>query len=249
VDVPKEDAMQERGRNHFLSSVPSEIWRALSSKLEPVELPRHKRLETKGRDIEWVYFFESGIGSVVGYAPQGRQIETGIVGYEGMVGATIALGDMHSTQNVVMQVAGMGRRLQAAVFRSLLRDVPQLQKHTLSFVRALMIQSAQTAVANGTAHIPQRLARWLVMLDDRIEGDVLAITHAYIAVMLAVARPGVSLALKALEREGLIETARGLLLIRDRDALIKRSDGLYGATEREYRRLLNWQPLRSRGQG
>jgi CRP-like cAMP-binding protein len=234
--------MQERGRSHFLSSLPYDTWRRITSKLEPVDLPPHRRLETKGKDIEWVYFPETGIASVVGLAPKGRLIETAIIGHEGLVGGSVALGDMRSTQNVVMQISGTGRRVPVATFRSLIRELPALQHRTLLFQRALMIQSAQTAVANGAAHIPQRLARWLVMLSDRIGSDVLAITHAYIAIMLAVARPGVSLALKALEKEGLVKTSRGLIMIRDRGALISKSDGLYGGAEQDYMRLLGWKP-------
>ena len=192
--------------------------------------------------MEWVYFLESGIASVVAHASKGRQIETGIIGHEGFVGSSLLLGDVRCMQNVVMQVPGTGRRISVQRFMTLVGQLPDLRQHSLLFLRAFMIQTAQTAVANGCAQLSERLARCLVMLNDLVEDDVLAITHDYISVMLSVRRPGVSIALKALEKANLIAIKRGLIAIKGRDGLIAKANGLYGATEREYDRLLHWRP-------
>ncbi|MEJ0042196.1 MAG: helix-turn-helix domain-containing protein [Rhizomicrobium sp.] len=124
------------------------------------------------------------------------------------------------------------------------RESATLRDHLLLFARAFAIQVAHTALANGAGLLEQRLARWLLTLHDRVEGDTLAITHDYIATMLSVRRPGVSVALKVLEEQGLTRVNRGLIAIVDRQGLLEKSAGFYGPTEEEYRRLLNWTPQR-----
>jgi CRP-like cAMP-binding protein len=129
--------------------------------------------------------------------------------------------------------------------RALLESRTLLEKMLL-FSRAFLIQVAHTALSNGAGLLEQRLARWILMLHDRIDGQTLAITHDYIAVMLAVRRPGVSVALKVLEEQGLIRVNRGLIAVVDRTGLLEKSGGLYGRTEAEYRRLLAWSGTREK---
>ncbi|HEY0105964.1 MAG TPA: Crp/Fnr family transcriptional regulator [Rhizomicrobium sp.] len=234
----------ERSRNHLLMSLPDDAWNRIALMLESIRLPAHQALETHGRDVEWIYFVESGIASVITESAAGDQVESGIVGRDGMTGPGVALGDGTCAQTVVVQIAGSALRAPVPDFRKALEDSASLRAQALLFARAFAIQTAHTALANGAGVLEQRLARWLLMLHDRLDGDVLAITHDYIAIMLSVRRPGVSVALKELEGKGLIRSRRGAIEIVDRGGLLERSGGLYGRTEEEYRRLLGWRSAR-----
>ena len=232
--------MQDRGRNHLLASLAPAEWDRLAPELQPVTLGVRKELELRGHDVEWVYFPQSGIASVIAESSEDHRVETGVIGYEGMTGTGIVMGDVRAAQTIVMQIAGAGYRMAASRLRALLADNASLREKLMLFARAFHIQVAHTALANGAGLLEQRLARWLLMLHDRVEGDTLAITHDYIAVMLSVRRPGVSVALKVLEEQGLTRANRGMIAIIDRQGLLEKSAGLYGRTEAEYRRLLNW---------
>jgi CRP-like cAMP-binding protein len=231
----------ERTTNHLLAALNERDRELLLSEMERVTLPIHKQIEVAGRPLEWLYFLDSGIASVIAESSGGHQVESGIIGSEGFTGVSVALGDAHSAQLVVMQISGAGMRISAAKFQAALVQSSQLRERSLLFARAFMIQAAHTALANGAGLLEQRLARWLLMLHDRVDGDTLAITHDYIATMLSVRRPGVSVALKVLEEQGLIRVNRGLIAVVDRAGLLRKSDGLYGRTEAEYERLLHWR--------
>ncbi|MEI9991942.1 MAG: Crp/Fnr family transcriptional regulator [Rhizomicrobium sp.] len=232
--------MQDRSRNHLLASLDDPDWQRMAPELQPVKLAVHKQLEIRGGAVEWVYFLQSGIASVIAESSGGRQVETGVIGFEGMTGTGVAMGDPRAAQLIVMQIAGEGHRVAAPRLRELLAESPSLRDRLLLFARAFAIQVAHTALANGAGLLEQRLARWLLMLHDRVEGDTLAITHDYIATMLSVRRPGVSVALKVLEEQGLTRVNRGLIAIVDRRGLWEKSAGFYGRTEEEYTRLLGW---------
>lgn len=232
--------MQDRSRNHLLRSLTDGDWDRLAADLQPVKLALHRTLETRGHDIEWLYFPESGIASAIADSAAGHRVETGIIGFEGMTGVGVLLGDRCAAQSVVVQIAGEGQRIAVHRMEALLAQSDSLRERLLLFARAFMIQTAHCALANGAGFLEQRLARWLLMLHDRVEGDGLAITHDYIATMLSVRRPGVSVALKVLEEQGVIRVHRGLIVIIDRQGLLLKSDGLYGRSEQEYRRLLQW---------
>jgi len=225
-------------RNHLLSRLSVRDFAELAPHLEEVELPSRRQLEIRGRAVERNYFPESGLASVIAQAAKGQLVETGIIGREGFTG----IGVERCTQSIVIQIAGHGYAAPAAIVRRLTDESPTFRMAKLRFARAFTVQAAQTALANGCGRLEQRLARWLLMLHDRVDGERLAITHDYIAIMLAVRRPGVSVALKQLEAEGLIENERGVILIRNRAGLRLKCDGLYGATEQEYQRLIGWKP-------
>ncbi len=234
--------MPDRNRNHLLASLDESDRSRLAPELQPVTLAVRKELEALGQDVEWIYFPQSGIASVIAESSGGHQVETGIIGFEGMTGTGVALGDHRATQTIVVQIAGEGHRIAASRLRELLAESATLRDRLLLFTRAFAIQVAHTALANGAGLLEQRLARWLLMLHDRVDGDTLAITHDYIATMLSVRRPGVSVALRVLEEQGLTRANRGVIAIVDRQGLIEKSGGFYGRTEEEYRRLLNWIP-------
>jgi CRP-like cAMP-binding protein len=119
-----------------------------------------------------------------------------------------------------------------------MKKSPSIQKSFLHFAQAFMIQTAHTALANGRANIEERLARWLLMAHDRVDGDDLPLIHEFLALMLGVRRSGVTVALHELEREGLTKSYRGHIRVLDRKALEKAANASYGVAETEYERRM-----------
>lgn len=215
---------QNPQQNYVLSSLSQSDYGLLEEYLEPVDLPVRKVLERRGRKISAIYFPESGFASVVanGITP----IEVGIIGREGMTGLAVILGDDSNANDVFMQVAGQGHCMRVQDFRQALDASVSLHRSLLRFVHSFLEQTMRTAVANGRSKIEERLARWLLMADDRIDGPI-PLTHEFLAMMLGVRRPGVTIAVQQLERAGMIARKRRHIVVVDREALGKLSNGAY----------------------
>lgn len=209
----------------------------LSPSLELVELRLRQPIEKAHEPIEHVYFPESGIISVVAKVGS-DEIEAGLIGREGMSGIAVLLGNHHSPNDAYVQMEGSAQRLTARRFRSALRDSKSLQHLLQRYAHVFMVQIAQTAFANGKARIEDRLARWLLMAQDRQDEADLPLTHEFMAIMLGVRRPGVTDALHELESKGLIRAKRASIRIIDRKGLVALAGGTYGVPEAEYKRLL-----------
>ena len=136
------------------------------------------------------------------------------------------------------RVSGSGHRVTAELLRQGIEQSPALHTSLLRCAHAFNVQTAQTAVANGRHKIEERLARWLLMAQDRGDGDELRITHEFLGLMLAVRRPGVTIALNLLEARGLIRARRGTVRIVDREGLMESSNGAYGVPEAEFRQAV-----------
>jgi CRP-like cAMP-binding protein len=234
--MPEAPAMQSP--NRLLSRLSPEDLGVLWPHLEAVELPVRKQLESRNTAIETIYFIEHGFASVVANGT-GRSIEVGLIGREGMTGLAIIMGSDRSPHETFMQVGGDGQRISAGKLRQLTEENPILHRSLLRYGYAFVIQTAQTALANGRSKVEERLARWLLMANDRLDGDRVPLTHEFLSVMLGVRRPGVTLALSMLEKDGLIQAKRGTIVIVDRTRLRKISKGAYGAAEAEFNRLFD----------
>ena len=162
-----------------------------------------------------------------------RGIEIGLIGREGMTGLALLMGMDRTPHDVFMQNAGRGWRIPAAELRRALVQRRSLLGAMLQYAHVFNIQTSYTAVANGRNKIEERLARWLLMAHDRLDSDRLTITHEFLSQMLSVRRPGVTVALKALEKTGAIEVGRNGIGIVNRKALQKLSNGSYGVPEAE----------------
>jgi CRP-like cAMP-binding protein len=212
--------------NRILARLSKADFRLLEPHLEPVDLPLRKMLAVRNRRVEHVYFPESGFASVV--ANGDIAIEVGIIGREGMTGMSVALGNGDSVpHDTYMQLAGRGQRISAEQLRKAIAASVPLHHALLGYVHSFMVQTAQTALANGRSKIEERLARWLLMAHDRVDGNELPLTHEFLAVMLGVRRSGVTVALQELERKGLIAHRRSVISIVDRDGLEHSSNGTY----------------------
>jgi len=212
--------------NRILAGLAPEDFALIEPHLEPVNLPVRKVLETRRKRIDHVYFVESGFASVVANGSHEPSIEVGIIGREGMTGIAIVLGGDRAQHATYIQVAGKGQRMSAARLRELDEQSPAFHRAMLRYARAFLAQTTTTALANGRSKVEERLARWLLMAHDRL-GDELRLTHEFLGLMLGTHRPGVTLALQALEGAGLIATRRGCITILNRKALEKRSNGTY----------------------
>lgn len=225
-----------RFRNKLLLALPSDALALLE--LARVELPRRTSLETPNRRIAHVYFPDSGIASIVASPTADAQVEVGIVGRDGMTGVAIVHGADRSPHAVYMQVDGAGHRAEAAAVAAAMERHPECRRIFLAFAQALMLQISETAVANVRATIGERLARWLLMVQDRVGGSEIPLTHEFLALMMGARRPGVTEAIHELSRHGLIAGARGKVVILDRPGLEEHAGRYYGIPERELRRLL-----------
>jgi CRP-like cAMP-binding protein len=213
--------------NRILSRLSRQDLELLEPHLEAVDLPVRKSLEAHKKRIDHVYFIESGFASVVANGSTKPSIEVGIIGREGMTGLAIILGSDRAQHATYIQVAGTGLRISAARLRKADERSNTLHRSMLRFAHAFLAQTTATALANGRSKIEERLARWLLMADDRIDGDDLPLTHEFLGLMLGTHRPGVTIAVQALEKAGLITTRRSHITIVDRKALEKSSNGTY----------------------
>ena len=223
--------------NRLLRSLSESDLAAVSSRLKPVDLPLRFDLERPNKPIEHVYFLEAGLASMVARGPRKRQLEVGMMGSEGMTGHVVVLGDDRSPHSTFMQMAGNGHRLASDDLRRLMAGSDTLHAILLRYVQSFLIQSTHTAMSNGSARLDERLARWLLMAHDRAVGDQLALIHEFLALMLGVQRPGVTVAIHSLEKRGLIRATRGNIAVLDRKGLEAAANDSYGPPEAEYRRL------------
>jgi CRP-like cAMP-binding protein len=160
--------------------------------LEVIALDARQVLETPGDPIDHVYFVESGLVSVVGASQPDHRIEVGMVGYEGMTGLALVLGDDRSVNETMVQSAGSAQRLPGKALRKMMAASESFTATLLRYVNVFMVQGSQTALANGRGRLDERLARWLLMWHDRVESNEFPTTHELLALLLGVRRAGVT---------------------------------------------------------
>jgi len=228
---------QTATRNILLAVLAPADFALLQPYLDIVDLPLRRQLERRDRPIEYVYFFESGLASMVVSAGATHNIEVGIIGNEGMTGLAILLESDRPWHETFIQTAGQAWRLPADALRTAMAQSPSLRHVLLRYANFLVSQMAYTALANGRYKIEERLARWLLMADDRADGQAVHLTHEFLALMLGARRAGVTNALGEFQRRGVLRVKRGVIAIADRDGLEESANGSYGVPEAEYKRL------------
>jgi len=164
--------------------------------------------------------------------------EVGLIGCEGMTGTAVVLGGDQSPHSTYVQVSGEAQRIAADELRKAMHASASLRNLLLKFVHVFMVQTAHTAIANARCHIDQRLARWILMAQDRTRSETLALTHEFLALMLGVRRAGVTEALQNLNRQKLIDNGRNQIIVLNRKGIERMAGKAYGTPEREYRRLI-----------
>lgn len=198
-------------RNRLLMALSAADLDLLKPNLEIMALDLRFVLESANQPIRYVYFPESGFVSIVAHTKGDRRIEVGVVGWEGMSGVSVVLGGDRSPNETYIQAAGSGSRISVEKLTEALERSSSLRRCLLRYVQAFLCQTSQTALTNGRANIEERLARWILMAHDRLDGDKLQLTHEFLALMLGVRRPGVTVASHFLEGSVRNRTKRGHL--------------------------------------
>ena len=224
--------------NGLLRALPEADWSVLRPELRRDRIVPGQVIEPRDAPIDRVFFPESGVASVVALGVQGKKMETGPFGREGMSGLPIVHGVGQSPTETVVQIGGSALSVPAEVIAALMRESQTARSIFLRYSYAFGLQAVQTALAAGLTRIESRLARWLLMLHDRVDGDEIMATHEFMAMMLGVRRPGVTTSMHILEGDHLVKSARGRVRILDRPGLEKLCGSSYGLPEREYRRII-----------
>ena len=197
--------------------------------LKPIRLPSGLEIENPGEPIRYLTFIEDGIGSMTTTFTDGFQVEVGMFGVESVMGASALIGTRRSLNKVYMQMSGYGFSCPMIAAMSEFSRFERFHDLVLRCIQAQLVQTCQSAGCNSHHEIPQRLARWLLLCADRSEASTLHLTQEYLADMLGTARPSVSAAAEALQREGLIQYSRGKIVISDRAGLENRACECYRA--------------------
>jgi CRP-like cAMP-binding protein len=223
--------------NKILLSISDIDYSSLRPHLEYVNLPNHLVLHEADGKLEFVYFPNRGLISLVVVMRDGKTAEAGIVGNEGFTGTLAVVGLGRSPLQTVVQITGDGFRVEVGALQNTLESMPNLQWILSRYAIVQGMQVAQTAACNRLHDIKQRLARWLLMTQDRVDSASLPITHDFLATMLGSGRPSVTLAAGVLQKEGLIEYQRGAVKIVDRRKLEECACECYGVIQQYDREL------------
>ena len=224
--------------NKVLAALSQKCYRRLAPDLEVVQLPIGKILYHPKQTIKYVYFPRWAAISMVNILEDGSMVEVGVIGREGMLGASLLSGDDLSPHQAIVQIADGGWRLKAAVFKHEIENNGELSRIARRYLQALFTQVAQTASCNRMHPIGRRLARWILLMHDRVESDTLPLTHEFIATMLGARRAGVTLAAGSLQAANRIRYNRGTVTILDRKKLEDASCECHKIVRDEYDRLL-----------
>lgn len=225
--------------NRLLAKMSPEDRALVAPHLESVTLKERQVVEVPNKPITHVYFVDTGLVSVMAENQEDYRVEVGVIGHEGMTGVPLIMGDERGQHSAYLQIGGSGRRMAAEAFVKAMDRSASLRSLTLKYAHAFMIQTTHTALSNGRARLEERLARWLLMAQDRLGCDSLPLTHEFLALMLGVRRAGVTVALHSFERRNLIATRRGHLTLLNRAGIEKVAGSFYGIPEAELKRLMD----------
>lgn len=223
-------------RNKILAALSQADYQNVFSQLEPVSLAQGQVIYEADSPINYVYFPETAVFSMLSTMEDGRTVEVGPVGHEGLVGLRIFLGAEISVDQVIVHVAGEARRLRASAFKAALSAHGAMSDKLVRYTQMLLTMTARSGACNKLHSTEQQLARWLLMMSDYV-GEELALTHELIALTLGVRRAGVTEAANGFRNGGVIDYRRGHIQIVDRRGLEAIACECYPAVKMEYDRL------------
>lgn len=228
--------MPSRFRNNIFRLLADADFAALEPFIERVSLHARDVIVRANGPIDYVYFPEAGQLSILAKVALSEPIEVGMIGFEGMSDVAIY---GRTTLETIVQAPGDAHRIPHADFQRRLVESAALANLMLRWQQSLISQISYTALSHGSFTITERLARFLLMMQDRIQSDEMPLVHEFLSWMLAVRRAGVSEALEELRAAGCLDRSRGRLRILDREGLVEQASGAYGRAEAEYDRLLS----------
>jgi CRP-like cAMP-binding protein len=225
-------------QNRILRSLPSEEYERIVPQLEDIRMKHGDVLSQPDEKIEYVHFPRRGIISVCAVMQDGSQVEVGVVGNEGMCGLPVLFGTESVPLQSMVQIPDGAVRMKAEAFKVEIEHCPHLRQSLMHYAQAFYVQAAQTAACNRLHPLDGRLARWMLMCQDRTQSDLLPLTHEVMSIMLGVRRAGVSVAANELRKANLIDYQRGLIRIIDRSGMEAFTCECYGVVRKEFDRFL-----------
>jgi CRP-like cAMP-binding protein len=228
--------------NHFLSGLAAEDAASLQRHLKHFALPRGSILHDAGEAIYRVVFPFSGAVTMVVRLSSGQCIDTGIIGRNGLVGGSAALGAISALNQTVVQIDMTGVAIDAAILGSLAERSPTLLSALVRSEQMLLVQAQQIAACNAAHGLEQRLCRWLANVHELTGSDILPVTHEQLAQLLSVRRSSMTLTAQHLQQVGIIDYRRGAIHIRDFEQLRYAACECHGAMNAQFDRLIGWQP-------
>ena len=224
--------------NEILLGLPRKEWDIICPSLEFLDMPTHTIANEMGEEIDSGYFVNSGLVSILTVLNDGKSVEVGLTGKEGFVGLPLVVGFKTSAARAIVQVEATAFRMDAKKFVGILRQCPSLERKLNRYVHSLAAQGTHVAACNRLHEVDERLARWLLMCQDRIGGDDVPLTQEFLAHMLGTRRASVTVAAGILQKAGLITYNRGKVRIVSRDDLKGASCECYATLTQQIR---NWQ--------
>ena len=225
-------------RNRILAALPEAEYARLAPALEPVSFELRQVLFDVDRPIDYVYFPEDCIASVVSVMADGSAVETATIGFEGVVGLPVFLGADRTPAQAFVQIPGEAYRIESGAFRQEIQRGGDLRDALSRYTQALFTQVAQSSACNRLHTMRERCARWLLQTHDRIGHDEFPLTQQFLSQMLGVRRATVTVAASELQNDGLITYEYGRITVRDRRGLEAASCECYEIIRREFARLL-----------
>ena len=233
------DPDQPSFRNELLAALPKDVQAQLRPHLRRVSLSMEQELHEVGNPIDYVYFVEAGLVSLTAETGDNGFVEVGMTGREGLVGTAALLNpDAVAVHRAIVQISGTALRMDAPTLRGLVEQHPALRDRCLRYLQVVMVQTSQAAACNARHELPERLARWLLMVRDRADSDEVPMTQEFLSYMLGVRRAGVSVVASALQAQGLIQQSRGRVAILDRAGLEQEACPCYRLIEDSRRQIM-----------
>ena len=210
---------ERTGANHILQALPPKEYEKLFPMLQPVPLVQHQVIYEVGAPIKGGYFVNAGLISCLTVMQNGDSVEVGLLGSEGFAGLPILLNIVHSSARLTVQISGDALRINADALHELLPQLPMLERLLSRFTYLQALQAQQIAACNRLHEVDERLARWLLMTQDRVPAEILPLTHDLLAAMLGTRRSSVTLAAGILQRAEIIDYRRGKVNVLNRQKL------------------------------
>jgi CRP-like cAMP-binding protein len=225
-------------KNRLLAALPADDFARVRTKLRPANLSIKQVLFGPDQPIETVYFVQTGIVSLLAPLEDGARLEVAVIGCEGVSGLECVMGANTSNLEAMIQLEGTALTMSAGEAQDAFDQNDGFRRTVLRFAQAQQSLIAQTAACNGRHELEARLAKWLLLVHDRIKDDHVLMTHEFMALMLGVRRSGVTLAVGALRKAGLIQHGNGYVDVVDRNGLEGAACECYEVVRTQYERLL-----------
>jgi CRP-like cAMP-binding protein len=222
----------------LLDRLPEAVFMKLLPSLEPILLPHGHELCRQNGPMPYVYFPTSGMCSVVGATDEGKVVETATVGNEGMIGVSVVLGLDFTPSTAISQVSGKGLRFATPSFLRALEPGGPLDRLLRRFIAFSLRDAYQSVVCNAQHSVEERMCRWLLLTQDRVEKEEFVLTQEFLAEMLGVRRQTVTVIAGTLQTAGLIRYRRGAMRIISREGLEEASCECYAITKSFYDRIM-----------